>query len=89
MTRADASSRLAALPERHDVGRLTLDDLRDLAPTLSTEQVAALLGCSPWTLYEAVRGGRAPVEPIRVGRVLRWPTLLILQRLGVDPAEVL
>ena len=58
--------------------------------TLTTEQVADQLGVSPGTLWRAARDGAGidlgdgvSVQPIRVGRVLRWPTAPILARLGI------
>lgn len=36
--------------------------------TLRAEELADLLGVSAWAIYEAVRRGDCPVEPIRVGR---------------------
>lgn len=38
----------------------------------TTEQTAALLGVSSWTLYESVKRGDPPVPPIRVGRRIVW-----------------
>lgn len=60
-------------------------DLDRLPPTLDTETAAELLGVSRGTLWASARDGDAPVEPIRVGRRLRWPTRKILDLLGVSP----
>jgi hypothetical protein len=72
-----------------DHGRLTLDDLRDLPPTLDGRQVAEILGCSYWSLLEQVKFGRCPVEPLRLGRNLRWPTVAVLRVIGIDSDAVL
>jgi hypothetical protein len=72
-----------------DHRRLTLGDLRDLPPTLDGHQVAEILGCSYWSLLEQVKAGTCPVEPLRLGRSLRWPTVAVLRLIGVDPTAVL
>jgi predicted DNA-binding transcriptional regulator AlpA len=59
----------------------------DLPPTLNTEQASQLLGVCRGALWAAARDGDAPVEPIRVGRALRWPTRPILDLLGLDTPE--
>lgn len=56
----------------------------DLAPTLSTDEAAGLLGCSTATLWKLVKRGEAPVEPLHLGRKLRWPTSKVLEVLGLD-----
>ncbi|WP_298800155.1 DNA-binding protein [Pseudonocardia sp. 73-21] len=58
----------------------------DLPATLDVGQVANLYGMSTWALYEAVKTGKVPVQPLRVGKKLRWPTALVLRSLGIDPA---
>ena len=59
----------------------------ELAPTLSTDEAADLFGCTPDTLYELVKRGEAPVEPLRLGRRLRWPTRKVLAVLGIEPTH--
>jgi hypothetical protein len=58
--------------------------------TLSTAQAAELLGCAAKTLERAARRGDAPVTPIHVGRLWRWPTrpLLALIHADGEPPEV-
>jgi hypothetical protein len=63
---------------------MKLGDLRDLAPTLNGHLTAEILGCSYWSLLEQVKAGTTPVEPIRLGRNLRWPTIAVLRAVGVD-----
>lgn len=59
--------------------------LGDLPPTLSTEEVAGMFGCGVDHLWRLAREGSAPVEPLRLGRKLRWPTAKVLASLGLDP----
>lgn len=57
--------------------------------TLSTIEAAAWLGCSPEGL-QAERGtGRLPVEPLALGRRLRWPTVLVAKAIGLETEIVL
>ena len=57
--------------------------------TFSTVEAAAWLGCSPERL-QAERGtGRLPVEPLALGRRLRWPTVLIAKAIGLETEIVL
>jgi excisionase family DNA binding protein len=56
-------------------------------PTLDTVEAAALLGTSSRTLYELVRRGEAPIEPLRLGARLRWPTQRLLDLLGLSGPE--
>jgi hypothetical protein len=57
--------------------------------TLSTGEAAAWLGCSPERL-QAERGtGRLPVEPLALGRRLRWPTVLVARAIGLETEIVL
>lgn len=51
-------------------------------PTLTVEEVAALLGVSRSTAYEAVRRGTIPA--IRLGRRLVVPTAAVLCLLGIE-----
>ena len=63
---------------------LTLADCQHLPPTLDGHQTAEILGCSYWMLLELVKAGRAPVEPLRLGRRLRWPTIAVLAVVGIQ-----
>ena len=55
---------------------------------MNAEQVSEAWGCSVWTVYGMVAAGTCPVEPLRLGRKLRWPTALVLASIGLqfDPA---
>lgn len=54
-------------------------------PTLGADDVAALLGVAPWTVYHHARAGDLPpgLEPIKVERALRWPTRRVVEALGL------
>ncbi len=54
---------------REEVPRLVSGDPDQL---LDAEQAAALIGMSPSALRRATERGRFPVEPVRIGRRLRW-----------------
>ena len=56
-----------------------------MSSTLTAEELAAALGVSTWTVYEAVKRGDCPVEPIRIGRRLLWPRARVEQLLGPAP----
>jgi hypothetical protein len=64
---------------------MRLDDVAALPLTLTTEEAAEVYGCSPDHLWGLARAGTAPVEPLRLGRALRWPTAAVLRSVGLDP----
>lgn len=53
-------------------------------PTINVAQTAALFGVSKWALYKGAKEGTLPVQPLKVGSQLRWPTGLVLSALGLD-----
>jgi hypothetical protein len=55
-----------------------------LPPTLNGRQTALIFGCSYWSLLEQVKRGDCPVEPLRLGRNLRWPTTRVLAAVGIE-----
>jgi hypothetical protein len=56
--------------------------------TLSTSEAAAWLGVSVDVLRQRhVKDGPMDVKPVRLGRNLRWPTLLVAHAAGL-PARV-
>jgi len=57
---------------------------RRYGATMSTAEAAGLLGCSAERLQQQRGTGTLPVEPLQLGRRLRWPTLLVAQALGVE-----
>jgi predicted DNA-binding transcriptional regulator AlpA len=54
------------------------------AATITAEEFAQLLGIAPWTIYQSVRAGTCPVEPIRVGRRMVWSSAQVACLLGVE-----
>lgn len=50
---------------------------------LDVQETAPLLEVSPNTLYLMVKEGRAPVEPIRIGRKIRFRRVDLESFLGV------
>ncbi len=66
---------------------MQLGDLGGLPAVLTTEQAAEVYGCSVDHLWQLARERRAPVEPLRLGRALRWPTTLVLRSIGVEAAD--
>ncbi len=54
------------------------------SPVLTAEQAFALLGIDRTTGYLAIRKGSFPVPVLRVGRLIRIPTLPLLRALGLD-----
>jgi predicted DNA-binding transcriptional regulator AlpA len=63
----------------------TIGSVADLPPTLDAHQFAEIVGCSAWTVYELVKRGECPVKPLRLGRALRFPTLKVLEAIGISP----
>ena len=68
---------------------MNLDDIGSLPPLLTSEQCAQVFDISVDHLYALRRAGKAPIEPISLGRSLRWPTLPVLRLLGVQPEHEL
>jgi hypothetical protein len=65
---------------------LRIGGVADLPPGLTTAKAAELYGVGVDHLWALVRTGEAPVEPLRLGRKLVWPTALVLRSLGIEPA---
>jgi excisionase family DNA binding protein len=64
--------------------RLTLDS-RELPPTLTVEQAAAILGCGRTLAYELIRRGEFPSRVIKLGsRRYVIPTADLLRVIGID-----
>jgi hypothetical protein len=62
---------------------VTLDELRALPPTIPAELAFKMLGCGRSNGYQQIRDGSFPVPVLRLGRVLKVPTLPLLELLGV------
>lgn len=74
-------------------GELTPSRVREIlastALVVDAPVVAAALEMSTWALYESVKRGACPIEPIRVGRRLKWRTSDLRELLGVsDPSRI-
>jgi excisionase family DNA binding protein len=54
------------------------------AATYTADELADLLGCSSWALYQSVRRGDCPFPPIRVGRRIVFPKAVVDRLLGLD-----
>lgn len=52
--------------------------------TVTAEQLAARLGVSPWTIYQAVKRGNPPVPAIVVGRRIVFAKARVDALLGID-----
>ncbi len=52
--------------------------------TISVEELAEVLGLSPWSIYKAIRAGNPPAPIIRCGRRLRVPVAPLRRLLGLD-----
>jgi len=50
---------------------------------MDTEAAAEVFGVAPNTLRQLARRGEGPVQPLRMGRVLRWPTALVFAAVGI------
>jgi hypothetical protein len=53
------------------------------AATIDRRRLAALLGVSEWSLIELDKRGAGPVEPLRVGRSVRYRTSDVCALLGL------
>ncbi len=67
--------------------RLSLDDVSRLPTVLTTDEAAPLLGVTKDFLWQLAREGTAPVQPLKLGRVYRWPTAPLLALLGLNADE--
>lgn len=63
---------------------MNLAEIDSLPTVIDGHTTADALGVSYWHLLELVKRGEAPVEPLRLGRRLMWPTARVLALLGLD-----
>jgi predicted DNA-binding transcriptional regulator AlpA len=56
--------------------------------TITTPELAEILGSDPWTVYEHTRRGDFALEPIRCGRKILWPTAAVERLLGLPAGEL-
>jgi len=57
-----------------------------LPPTLNADEVAQVWGISRWCVYQAHKAGTLPVQPLHLGRLLRWPSIDVYASVGLDVA---
>lgn len=62
---------------------LTLQEVLALPVLITTPQAAAALGISVSHAYRATAAGDFPLEPIRIGRVIRYRRTDLLNLLGI------
>ncbi|MDH3731306.1 MAG: helix-turn-helix domain-containing protein [Acidimicrobiia bacterium] len=60
---------------------------RQYGPTMSTNEAAELLNCTPEVLQRDRGKGTLPVEPLQLGRRLRWPSMRIAAALGIESID--
>jgi predicted DNA-binding transcriptional regulator AlpA len=56
-------------------------------PVISAEEAFRELGIDRTTGYRSIRDGTFPVEVVRVGRIIRVPTIALRRLLHLDSAE--
>src|SRR5687767_5608964 len=66
---------------------MNIADVSSLPTTLTDDQAADLLGVSRWQLGELARTGRAPIEPLSLGRRRVWPTARLLAVVDLPDAN--
>lgn len=59
-----------------------------LSATLTVPEVASLLDCSNWAVYEALKRKDFPIAPIRVGRRILFPKARVFALLGLSEPNV-
>jgi predicted DNA-binding transcriptional regulator AlpA len=57
-------------------------------PVVSAEEAFALLGIDRGTGYKAIRDGVFPVPVLRIGRMIRVPTVALRRLLQLDADDV-
>ncbi len=68
---------------------ITGAEAASLPPSIGVAKVAELYGVGRWAIYENVANGTLPVQPIRVGRSLRFATASVLETLGIRPDHLM
>ena len=51
---------------------------------LTVPEVAALMGSSPWTVYESIKRSDFPVPVIRLGKKILFSRTRVYELLGLD-----
>ncbi|MGH2702945.1 MAG: hypothetical protein ACRDJ2_14380 [Actinomycetota bacterium] len=63
---------------------MTRDDLLDLPPVVDLPTAAEVLGLGRSCAYELVRTGHWPTPVLRLGRLIKVPSMPLLELLGVE-----
>lgn len=67
-----------------DKRRRVVIPLPEDQPTMRAEEVFAAFDIDRRTGYQQVRAGTFPVAPIRIGRLIRFPTAQVRRILDLD-----
>jgi predicted DNA-binding transcriptional regulator AlpA len=65
--------------------RLSIAEVESLPVVLTSGELARFLGVSEDHVWSMAREGTAPIQPLKLGRVYRWPTARLLTLLGLGP----
>jgi len=65
-----------ATQRRRPMAEVRAVEDRRPASMLTVEEVAAILRCSPRTVYRLIDAGKVPA-PCRLGALVRWPTSVV------------
>jgi predicted DNA-binding transcriptional regulator AlpA len=63
---------------------MTDEELQALPPLVDVNTAARAFDTTPTTAYRLIGLGQFPVEPIRIGRKIRFKRAEILRVLGID-----
>jgi excisionase family DNA binding protein len=66
--------------------KLTLDQVRELPPTIDLMTAARVLGIGRTKAYELARAGEFPVHVVRIGDLYRVSTADLLRFIRADEA---
>ncbi|MGW0822580.1 DNA-binding protein [Streptomyces sp. NPDC002845] len=64
-------------------GAMGMEELLALPATVNVVTAGRALGISPNTAYELIRNGEFPVRTLRLGTMVKVPTALLWEVLGV------
>ena len=59
-----------------------------MAMVIDTQRLAQLLETNERTVYQHVRDGDFPLEPIRIGRKILWSLASVERFLGLEPGAL-
>lgn len=55
---------------------------------LNTPRLSELTQTNEWTIYDHVRRGDFPLEPLRIGRKIMWRTADVERLLGLEAGSL-